>query len=131
MAEDGYGRGMPVDESVRTDANLCEIVLGERLTAYLAGADSIGQYRSWLHGDDDQLGRVASRLAVARRVILTFQIENVAGTAAAWLRGVGGASEVPADVIRAAGDDETLGTELEQTASKWLSDRRPGWQYAA
>jgi hypothetical protein len=122
---------MPVDESVLTDANLCEVVLGEALTAYLSGAGSVGQYRAWLRGDGSQLGTIANRLAAARRVILTFQIENVAGTAAAWLRGLGAASEVPADVIRKDGDNETLGTELEQTASKWLSDRRPSWQYAA
>jgi hypothetical protein len=116
---------MPVDETAMTDANLCEVVLGEPLTAYLSGADSIGQYRAWLRGDGDQLDRVATRLAAARRVILTFQVENVAGTAAAWLRGLGSGSEAPADTIRNDGGDETLGAELEQTAGKWLSDRRP------
>jgi hypothetical protein len=121
---------MPVDESVLTDANLCEVVLGEPLTAYLSGADSIEQYHALLRSDGDQLRRVANRLAAARRVILTFQIENAAGTAAAWLRGLG-AAEVPADMIREDSDNETLGTEMEQTASKWLSDRRPGWQYVA
>jgi hypothetical protein len=44
---------------------------------------------------------------------------------------LGGAAVVPAVAIREAGDDETLGVELEQTASKWLSERRPGWRYAA
>jgi hypothetical protein len=122
---------MPVDESVLTDATLCEVVLGESLTAYLSGAESIGQYRAWLGGDGDHLRRVANRLAAARRVILTFQVENAAGLTAAWLRGVGGAPEVPADVIREDGDNETLGAEMEQTAGKWLSDRRSGWQYAA
>jgi hypothetical protein len=58
-------------------------------------------------------------------VILTFQVENVAGTAAAWLRGLGSGSEVPADMIRNDGGNEILGAELEQTAGKWLSDRRP------
>ena len=121
---------MPVDESVLTDATLCEAVLGEPLTAYLSGADTIGLYRASLGGDGDDLPRVANRLAAARRVILTFQIENAAGTAAAWLRGIGGTPEVPADVIREDRGNETLGAEMEQTASKWLSDRRPDWQYA-
>jgi hypothetical protein len=122
---------MPVDESVLTDAALCEVVLGEALTAYLSGADTVGEYRALLSGEGDQLRQVANRLAAARRVILTFQVENVAGTAAAWLRGTGSGSEVPADVIREDGDNETLGAEMEQTAGKWLSDRRPAWQYAA
>lgn len=118
-----------MDASVLTDANICEVVLGEPLTAYLSGADSVELYHASLRADGDQLRRVANRLAAARRVILAFQIENAAGTAAAWLRGLG-TSDVPADAIREDGDNETLGAEMEQTASKWLSDRRPGWQYA-
>ena len=115
---------MPVDESVRTDATLCEVVLGEPLTAYLTGADSIGEYRAWLRGDGGRPHRVANRLAAARRVVLAFQIENATGTAAAWLRGFGAAADAPAEAIRNDGDNEILGTELEHTAGKWLSDRR-------
>jgi hypothetical protein len=122
---------MPVSECALNDASLCEVVLGAPLTAYLSGAGSVGQYQQWLRADGDELGRLANRLAAARRVILTFQIENLAGTAAAWLCGLGSPAEKPADVIRNDQGDEALGAELEQIASKWLSDRRPGWQYAA
>ena len=120
-----------MDEDVLSDARLCEVVLGEPLTAYLADAESVGQYRNRLFAGGDQLRRAVPRLAAARRVILAFQIENAVGSAAAWLRGFGSASDVPARMIREQGDDETLGTELAETAGKWLSDRRPERQYAA
>jgi hypothetical protein len=109
---------------VAADARLCEVALGEPLAAFVVSAESVGQYRRWLSGGEDELRSIAPRLAAARRVILVFEAENDSGLAAAWLREVGAAAEVPARMIRHKGDDESVGTHLAEAAVKWLSRRR-------
>ncbi|MFF5076072.1 hypothetical protein ACFY36_03405 [Actinoplanes sp. NPDC000266] len=106
------------------DARLCEAVLGELLTAFVAGAESVVQYRTWLTGTDDELRRIASRLAAARRVILVFQAENETRLVGAWLRDVGSAAEMPARMIRHKGDDESVGLQLADAAARWLAGYR-------
>ncbi|XVU28414.1 hypothetical protein ACQPZJ_15620 [Actinoplanes sp. CA-054009] len=110
---------------VAADARLCEAALGEPLTAFVAGAESVVQYRAWRDGTDDERRRIASRLAAARRVILVFQIENDTRLAMAWLRDVGSAAEVPARMIRHKGDDESVGLHLAESAARWLARYRP------
>lgn len=108
---------------VSADAGLCVAALGEPLTAFVAGAESVAQYREWLDGTD-QLRPIASRLAATRRVIHVFEVENDFGLALAWLRDVGAAGEVPARMIRHKGDDESIGQQLADLATKWLAGRR-------
>ncbi|BEL06300.1 hypothetical protein Q0Z83_044910 [Actinoplanes sichuanensis] len=120
---------MAVDEGVRTDARLCELVLGESVTAYLANADSVEEHRARLRVGGDQLRGAAPRLAAVRRVILAFQIENALGSVATWLRFGHQPDEVPARIIRDQGDDERLCAGLAEAASKWLSDHRVSYAH--
>lgn len=116
---------------VAADARLCEAALGEPLAAFLAGAESIAHYRRWLSGGDEELRPIAPRLAAARRVILVFEAENESALAAAWLREVGAAAEVPARMIRHKGDDESVGAHLAEAAARWMSRRRLALAVAA
>jgi hypothetical protein len=132
LARAGYRRGMAVELStesrrqvsdVMSDARLCVAVLGQPLTAYLAGADSLGQYRQWLADGDQLCQRIAPRLAAGRRVIMAFRAENEVAIAGPWLREVGPAGDVPARVIRDKGDDEAVGGVLADAAGQWLNSR--------
>ncbi|HEV7965822.1 MAG TPA: hypothetical protein VGP57_24995 [Actinoplanes sp.] len=109
------------------DADLCSAVLGEQLTAYLAGADSVPEFRSWLTGADDEVRRqIAPRLAAARQVILAFRAENKVTMALPWLREVGAAGDdAPARLIRGKGDDEGTANTVVQAARAWVRWRRP------
>ena len=128
----GYRRGMAVDPGIEdadlttdlmSDAGLCAAVVGEELTAFVAGAESVGQYRRWLSGDAAHRRLIIPRLAATRRVLLAFQAQNAVGMAQAWLRDVG-AGEIPARIIRDKGDDEAVGTLLAEAADDWLRRRR-------
>ena len=110
-----------------SDADLCSAVLGEQLTAYVAGADSVAEFRSLLAGTDDEVRRqLTPRLAAARHVILAFRAENKVAMARPWLREVGAAGDdAPARLIRAKGDDEGTASTVVQAAKAWVSRRRP------
>lgn len=111
---------------VLSDVGLCQAVLGEPLTAYLSGADTVGQYRRWLTaGGEEFHRRIAPRLAAARRVILSFRARNEVTMAQPWLREVSVTGDVPARFIRDKGDDETVGATLAEAAAQWLNERRP------
>jgi hypothetical protein len=109
------------------DADICSGVLGEQLTAYLAGADSVAEFRSWLAGTDDEVRRqLTPRLAAARHVILAFRAENKVAMARPWLREVGAAGDdAPARLIRGKGDDEGTASTVVQAAKAWVRRRRP------
>jgi hypothetical protein len=110
------------------DADLCSAVLGEQLTAYLAGADTVPEFRSWLAaGTDDEVRRqISPRLAAARQVILAFRAENRVAMALPWLREVGAAGDdAPARLIRGKGDDEGTASTVVQAAKAWVRRRRP------
>jgi hypothetical protein len=109
------------------DADLCSAVLGEELTAYLAGADTVPEFRSWLAGTDDEVRRqVTTRLAAARQVILAFRAENKVAMALPWLREVGAAGDdAPARLIRGKGDDEGTANTVLQAAKAWVRWRGP------
>ncbi|WP_133872826.1 hypothetical protein [Paractinoplanes brasiliensis] len=106
------------------DAKVCAAVLDLALVAYLAGANSLGEYRHWLSEDSEKRRDVASRLAAARRVIAVFRAENRLALAEPWLREVGAAGDIPARVIRDKGDDEAIGVMVAEAASQWLKQRR-------
>jgi hypothetical protein len=112
------------DADIMSDARLCTAVVGEELTAYVAGAESVGQYRRRLAGDAGQRARIASRLAATRRVLLAFQAENAVGMCQPWLRDVGADGEIPARIIRDKGDDEAVGALLAEAAGLWLRRHR-------
>jgi hypothetical protein len=113
------------DADIMSDADLCTAVVGEELTAYVAGAESVGQYRRWLAGDAAGRRLIAPRLAATRRVVLAFQAENAVGLCQPWLRDVGAAAgDIPARIIRDKGDDEAVGAVLAEAAGDWLRRRR-------
>ena len=107
------------------DADLCSAVLGEPLTAYLSGADTVTEFRSWLLDPDDEVRRqIVPRLAAARRVILEFRLANMVAMARPWLREVGAAADdAPARLIRAKGDDEATAHTVVQAARAWATRR--------
>jgi hypothetical protein len=107
------------------DAELCATVLGAPLTAYIAGADSVDEYRRWLSGDGEARSRIAPRLAAVRRVITVFRAENWLSMVRPWLREAGAAGDIPARVIRDKGDDEAISAMVAEAASQWLRLRQP------
>ena len=102
------------------DATLCAEVLDESVVVYLAGADSVADYRRRLTGSEEDQLRVASRLAAARRVILVFDAENCLSLAGPWLREFGAAGDTPARLIRDKGDDEKTGAVVAEVAEQWV-----------
>jgi hypothetical protein len=106
------------------DAALCEEILDEGIVAYVAGADSVKEYRQRLTGTEDDRLRIASRLAAARRVILIFDAENCLPLAGPWLREIGATGETPAGLIRDKGDDEKVGAVVAEVAEQWVKRRR-------
>lgn len=110
---------------VARDHDVCAAVLDPSLIAYIAGARSVAEYRSWLTGDTETRRRIASRLSAVRRIIAVFRAENRLGMAEPWLREAGAAGDVPARVIRNKGDDEGIGAVVAEAATQWLKQRQP------
>jgi hypothetical protein len=106
-----------------SDADLCAEVLDEGLVAYVAGADSIDDYRRRLAGSDYDRVRVAVRLAATRRVILLFDAANCLFLAEPWLREHGAAGDTPARLIRDKGDDDKIAAIVAEAAEEWLARR--------
>jgi hypothetical protein len=107
------------------DAAVCAAVLDPSLVAYLANAGSLGEYQRWLAEDGEKRRDVATRLAVARRIITLFRAENRLALAEPWLRESGAADgDIPARVIREKGDAEAIGAAVEEAAVRWLKHRR-------
>lgn len=105
---------------------MCAAVLDPSLVAYIAGARSLAEYRSWLTGDADTHRGIASRLSATRRVIAVFRAENRLAMAEPWLREAGAVGDIPARVIRDKGDDEAIGGMIAEAASQWLNQLRQG-----
>ena len=111
-------------------ARQCVPVLGVELTAYLAGADSLGQFERWLTGDTRMpmdLGAVrlaAVRLAAGAEVIRIFGAENNLSMAGPWLREIGDYVEAPARTIRCAGFDDDAIKDVIQAATLWVTGHR-------
>ncbi|GAA2365571.1 hypothetical protein [Dactylosporangium salmoneum] len=85
----------------------CVALLGEDLTAYIAGAGSATEFQRW-RGDRRRWAEMAGRLRGAVEVADTFARANRLGAAAGWLREVGAAGiagRSPAGMLREATGD--------------------------
>jgi hypothetical protein len=109
-------------------ARRCVPVLGEELTAYLAGADSVAELGGWIAGRDEPSRRLAtSRLATAVEVIRVFAGANLVSYARHWVREVRCAGQgPPARAIRQARDGDRAVKEVVQAAAGWVTERRTG-----
>jgi hypothetical protein len=110
----GAGIGFSVDE----DAELCVAVLGAELTAYLAGAGSVGEFRSWF-ATRRPCPQVRRRLAAAAEVVGVFEAANRSAQAAAWLRELDQSGYTPARVLRLSEGDEASVKALLEAAAAW------------
>jgi hypothetical protein len=106
-------------------AGRCMPVLGEGMTAYLAGADSIAQFEDWLAGAAGPAACSAPiRLSAAAEVLGIFAADNLSLYAKEWLRNVDAEGATPARTIRVAADDDHAVKAVLQAASAWTSGHR-------
>ena len=106
-------------------AKQCVRVFGAELTAYLAGADSLGQFERWLAGGGRASRElVAVRLAAGAEVVRIFAAENALSVARHWLREIGDYVEAPARTIRSAGFNDDAIKDVIQAATFWVNARR-------
>jgi hypothetical protein len=85
----------------------CVALLGEDLTAYIAGATSVTEFHRW-RGDRMRMAEIGGRLRGAVEVAEAFARANRLGAAAGWLREVGAAGiagRSPARMLRDATED--------------------------
>jgi hypothetical protein len=85
----------------------CVSLLGEELTAYIAGAATVSEFHRW-RGDRRRWAEFAARIQGAVEVADTFARANRLGAAAGWLREVGAAGVAgrsPARLLREATGD--------------------------
>ncbi|MDP9793737.1 hypothetical protein J2S43_002249 [Catenuloplanes nepalensis] len=109
-------------------AGRCAAALGEELTAYLAGADTVAELDAWRSGAAaaPDPGRTVVRLAAGTELIRIFAAENLLSHLRHWLREMTDTEEgplVPARAIRTAGTDiQPIKTVL-QAAHFWVTER--------
>jgi hypothetical protein len=103
-------------------------VLGEDLTAYVAGADSIGQLDTWVLSRDASVRqRVLRRVLAAGDVIRIFSADNLLSFARPWLREIGpGGQPAPARLLRRHADDHHAVKDVLNAATDWVDHRRHG-----
>jgi hypothetical protein len=106
-------------------AGECVPVLGEDMTAYLAGADSVAQFDDWLAGAAEPAARTApQRLSAVLQVLRIFAAENLSSYAKEWLRNVGSTGTAPARTIREAIGDDHAVKDVFLAAAAWIGDHR-------
>ncbi|MFI7540907.1 hypothetical protein [Actinoplanes sp. NPDC049599] len=105
--------------SVVDDAALCVTALGAELTAYVAGAATVGEFESWLAAGHRPAWPVRRRLAAAAELVSVFESANQSALAAAWLREMGPDGAVPARVLRHSGGDDASIKSLLEAAVSW------------
>jgi hypothetical protein len=106
-------------------AGECVPVLGEDMTAYLAGASSVAQFEGWLAGISEPAARTAPvRLSAVLQVLRIFAAENLTSYAKEWLRNVGASGTAPARTIREAIGDDHAVKDVFLAATAWISDHR-------
>ncbi|OJF12503.1 hypothetical protein EDD30_5056 [Couchioplanes caeruleus] len=105
--------------TVDDHAEVCVTALGNELTAYLAGATTVAEFRSWFAAPTRPGYAVRRRLAAAAEIVSVFESANHTDLAAAWLREVDAEGYVPARVLRLSEGDETSVKALLETAAAW------------
>lgn len=90
-----------------TGIDRCVALLGEDLTAYIAGAATVSEFNRW-RADRRRRSEIAARLRGAVQVADAFARANRLGAVAGWLREVGAAGTAgssPARLLRDATED--------------------------
>jgi len=106
-------------DPVNDDADLCVTTLGPELTAYVAGADSVREFESWFAARRPPNRLIRRRLAVAAALVSVFEAANQSAMAAAWLRELDPAGDIPARVLRMFEGDEAGAKALIEAAMTW------------
>lgn len=104
------------ESEVSANVEVCDEVLGEDLTAYLAGANTIGEFRSWCAGPVLSTDTAARRLSAAVELIGIFLAVNRTSQAASWLREAGPGGLVPARALRESTADPATVKALHEAA---------------
>ena len=107
--------------TVSADVEVCDEVLGEDLTAYLAGANTIDEFRSWSSGPVLGSDSAARRLAAAVELISIFHTVNRTAQAASWLREASSSGLVPARALRESSGDPATVKALHEAAEAFAS----------
>lgn len=105
--------------SVEDDMALCVTALGTELTAYVAGAATVGEFESWFARGHRPAWQARRRLAAAAELVGIFETANQSALTAAWLREVDPAGYVPARVLRISEGDESSVKALLEAAMAW------------
>jgi hypothetical protein len=105
--------------SVEDDMALCVTALGTELTAYVAGAATVGEFESWFTRGGRPAWQVRRRLAAAAELVGIFETANQSALAAAWLREVDPGGYVPARVLRISEGDASSVKALLEAAMIW------------
>jgi hypothetical protein len=108
-------------QRIREGVEICVEVLGEELTAFLAGANSVGEFRGWASGPVLSSDPPARRVAAAAEVVAIFAMVNRTALAAPWLREVGPAGIVPARALRESSGDPATVKALHEAAEAWTA----------
>lgn len=118
--------GVAVPDDLAAYTRRLAAVLGDDLTAYVAGADSIGQLDTWVTSRDITVRqRVLRRMVATGDVIRIFSADNLLSFARPWLREVGPAGQpAPARLLRRHADDHHAVRDVLHAATKWVGDRR-------
>jgi len=117
VARDSEPDGARGPDSVVSD---CVSVLGTRLTAYVAGAAATGSPEDLARGP--RQSAALARLAAVRQLIDIFAAANRLSLVRPWLQECGAAGEpaAPADLVRAATDDDDF-KEIHQAATSFAA----------
>jgi hypothetical protein len=99
--------------------DLCLTALGPDLTAYVAGADSVDEFTSWVTGEAFAPASVRRRLAAAAEVVTTFAADNRSALAGPWLTEAQDGS-VPARTLRDSAGGEATVKALLAAATAWV-----------
>jgi hypothetical protein len=108
-------------QRIRDSVELCVEVLGEELTAYLAGANSVEDFRGWATGPVLTSDSAARRVTAAAEVIGIFAMVNRTALTAPWLREIGPAGIVPARALRESSGDPATVKALHEAAEAWTA----------
>ncbi|MDR7276448.1 hypothetical protein [Catenuloplanes atrovinosus] len=108
-------------------AGRCAAALGDELTAYLAGADTVAELDAWCAGlPAPDPGHTIVRLAAGTELIRIFAAENLLSHLRHWLREMIDTEDgpiVPATAIRTATTDVQPIKTVLHAAHVWVTDQ--------
>ncbi len=99
---------------------LSDMVFGRELTAYLAGATSVGQLAAWVANGAGTRAPL-KRLRVVAEVIYTFAAHNRVSAAGPWLRNAARGRTSPARAIRGLDEDDLRAKDIVDDAATFAA----------